>query len=855
MIPARLTMRNFLCYRDNVPPLDFTGIHVACLAGDNGHGKTAILDAITWALWGKSRARSDDELIHAGQTEAEVDFEFLVDDVRYRVIRQRRRAQRGRPGVPSLELFVQGPDGWRPISGDTLRDTERRIEEVLHIDYDTFINSAFLMQGRADEFVRKTPSQRKEVLAAILGLDQYDALAERAKELAKEAELRRRQFETDLQGIDQELARRPALDQQSEETRQEVALLEEAVGSQEELVESLRAAAEALARQKELLASASGGLRQAQEELRRYSEDVAQHETRIAEHRALAAQAEDIRLGHQRWQDARARDAELTRLQSALNELRLQELGLQAKIDSARQSLAAEVAALGSQVEDLAALAAALPGLGDEKTVVEQELARLEEEEAKLAELRSEEQQAAADLQSLAEARRRLQGETADLERKAEELPDKSGLCPLCGTDLGEEELHHIRDHYREEQTARRQALQESEERARSLTRRAEELRRGIAALEAEMRRRRSELDQRVALLEREVEDARAAAAALPSAQAELSKLEQRLAGEDYAPAERRELVDLRRRMAALAYDPAAHKQAQRAVEELAAFEERFRRLGEAEKLLERELEGLAAAQENRDRWQGRCLEAEQEVERLGEELERQPDLTPRLAQERSKLEGMQQDERRLRQALGALEGELERLRSLEEGRRPKVEALNQAASDKAVHDELAAAFGKNGVQALIIDGVLPEIGDEANRLLSQMTGGRMHLTMTTQRETQKKAVVETLDIKVADELGDTRSYEMFSGGEAFRINFALRIALSRLLARRAGAPLPTLIIDEGFGTQDSGGRERLVEAIQAIQDDFRCLLVITHVEELRDAFPVRIEVTKTPAGSTIAVV
>jgi exonuclease SbcC len=289
-------------------------------------------------------------------------------------------------------------------------------------------------------------------------------------------------------------------------------------------------------------------------------------------------------------------------------------------------------------------------------------------------------------------------------------------------------------------------------------------------------------------------------------------------------------------------------------VEELAGFEERFRRLGEAEKLLERELEGLAAAQENRNRWQARCLEAEQEVERLGEELERQPDLTPRLAQERSKLEGMQQDERRLRQALGALEGELERLRSLEEGRRPKVEALNQAASDKAVHDELAAAFGKNGVQALIIDGVLPEIADEANLLLSQMTGANV-AGDDHQRETQKKAVVETLDIKVCDELGDKRSYEMFSGGEAFRINFALRIALSRLLARRAGAPLPTLIIDEGFGTQDSGGRERLVEAIQAIQDDFRCLLVITHVEELRDAFPVRIEVTKTPAGSTIAVV
>ena len=857
MIPARLTMRNFLCYRDNVPPLDFTGIHLACLAGDNGHGKTAILDAITWALWGKSRARTDDELIHAGQTEAEVDFEFLVDDVRYRVIRQRRRAQRTRPGVSSLELFVQGPsaEGWRPISGDTLRDTERRIEEILHIDYDTFINSAFLMQGRADEFVRKTPSQRKEVLATILGLGQYDALAERARELAKEAELRRRQLDMELQGIDQELAHRPGLEQQSEETRQEVALLEEAIGSQEELVESLRAAAEALARQNELLAGAEERLRQAQDEMQRYGEDVTQHEARIAEYRAVAAQAKDIRRGHQSWQDARAREAELTRLQSSLNELRLQERDLQAKIDSARQSLATETTALASQVEDLAAMASALPALATEKETVEQELASLVEEEAKLAGLRREEQQAAADLQSLAEARRRLQAEVADLERKADELPDKSGRCPLCGTDLGEEELHHIRDHYRQEETARQQALHESEERGRSLSRRTEELRRGIASLEAEMRRRHSEMDQRLALVGLQLEDGQAAAAALPGAQAQLTALEQRLAREDYAPVERRELGELRHRMAALAYDPAAHEEARRAVEELAEFEESFRRLGEAEKLLERELESLAAAQENRDRWQGRCAEAEREANRLRAELERQPDLTPQLAQERSKLEGMQQDERRLRQALGALEGELDRLRALEEGRRPKVEALNQAASDKAIHDELAAAFGKNGVQALIIDGVLPEIADEANHLLSQMTGGRMSLAMTTQRETQKKAVVETLDIKVSDELGDTRSYEMFSGGEAFRINFALRIALSRLLARRAGAPLPTLIIDEGFGTQDSGGRERLVEAIQAIQDDFRCLLVITHVEELRDAFPVRIEVTKTPAGSTIAVV
>jgi len=128
-----------------------------------------------------------------------------------------------------------------------------------------------------------------------------------------------------------------------------------------------------------------------------------------------------------------------------------------------------------------------------------------------------------------------------------------------------------------------------------------------------------------------------------------------------------------------------------------------------------------------------------------------------------------------------------------------------------------------------------------------------MSVRFETQRETRKGDTIETLDIKISDELG-TRSYEAFSGGEAFRINFAIRIALSKLLARRAGARLQTLVIDEGFGTQDTQGRERLVEAIHSVQEDFEKIIVITHIEELRDLFPVRIHVLKTPQGSQITI-
>jgi exonuclease SbcC len=854
MIPAKLSMRNFLCYRDNVPPLDFSGIHVACLSGDNGHGKSAILDAITWALWGRARARTEDELVHLGRTEAEVDFEFLVDSAHYRVIRKRKRASARSRGESMLDFFVESPDGWRVISGNTLRETERRIQETLHMDYETFINSAFLMQGRADEFVRKTAAQRKEVLASILGLEQYDRLAERCKELAKEAELRRRQLELAIQSIDEQLARRSEYEQQLEEVQAELAQTEEEAASQERVVDTLRRAAEALEYQRQQLGRAEEQWQRAEDELERHRRQVAQHQERIAQYQATVSQAEEIRRGHQRLQEARARERELTRLHSALMELRVEEQGLQKQIELAQQQLANEARNKAGQVEDLAAWAAALPGWREERRAAATELTGLASREDELAAMGQEERQALAEAQTLRAANEQLQSDIQEVQRRVEELASAGARCPLCGTDLGEEQVQHICHHYRLEEEDKEHKLRENEERAGDLSRQGEELRRRIAALEGELRQRRSELDQRLALLDQQIEQGEAAERELPRVRHELAILEERIANEDYAQQERRQLQDVRRQMAALAYDPRVHAEARRQAEELAEFEERFRQLGQAEKLLEREQQALATAEDNRGRWQQRAEEADQEVERLKAEVAGQPDVGPQLVEVRQRLEGLRDVERRQRQALGALQQELDRCRALEEERRPKLEALNQAGSDKAIYDELAVAFGKNGVQALIIDDVLPEITDEASRLLSQMTNGRMSVAMKTQRETQRGTIVETLDITVSDELGP-RSYEMFSSGEAFRINFALRIALSRLLARRAGAPLPTLVIDEGFGTQDSAGRERLVEAIHAIQDDFRCLLVITHIDELRDAFPVRIEVSKTPEGSTIAVV
>ena len=199
----------------------------------------------------------------------------------------------------------------------------------------------------------------------------------------------------------------------------------------------------------------------------------------------------------------------------------------------------------------------------------------------------------------------------------------------------------------------------------------------------------------------------------------------------------------------------------------------------------------------------------------------------------------------------GYLRSQVERQETLAEELKSESARLNALQDEQSIYQELAVAFGRQGVQAMLIETVVPRLEDETNVLLGRMTDNRMNVKLETQREraSGQGDPRETLDIIVSDELGP-RSYEMFSGGEAFRVNLAVRIALSKVLAQRMGAPLPTLFIDEGFGTQDAIGRERILDVISAIGNDFEKVLVITHLDDLKEAFPVSVEVQKGENGS-----
>jgi len=696
MIPIRLELTNFLAYR-NPAPLDFTGIHVAVLTGENGAGKSSLLDAMTWALWSRARAKTDNELVHQGQTEMRVEFTFALGDQIYRVIRARRV---GRGAGSVLDFQIQNDAGkWASIAEATIPKTQEKIIRTLRLEYDTFVNSAYIMQGKADEFTGKRPTERKQVLADILGLQEWERYEERAKEKIKSVEKDIAGLEALLNEIEGELARRDEYERE----------LAEAKGKVIEVGVRLRAA--------------EAG----------WAQIDAARQAMIALERQLDALTKRIR------------DAEQ------------------------------EVAALDTDLREAQSRADAV-SISHQREAVQQRLAKLEElesERERVTETRRASGELAAQLRGQNEAAR---AEADGLKKRVETLQAATEpRCPTCGQPLSEAERAKL-----------------------------------VAELNAEVEARREAYRQNQAQLK-----------TLTDEQAALDKSLKQI-GDDL-----REKPTL--------------------IKQLAELQTALVQAGEAK-------ERIAGLGERRTRWQQAIEKDRAERAQLDVQAEQYNALLRDSAAKQAALDRLRQEDTLTKAHMGAAQQKLAALDDLAKQRETKRAERNRLADDKGIYEELREAFGKRGVPAMMIEAAVPEIEAAANALLTRMTGGRMHVRFMTQRETQAGETRETLDIQISDELG-TRAYEMYSGGEAFRVNFAIRIALSQLLARRAGTQVQTLIVDEGFGVLDAAGRERLVEAINAAQSDFQRILVVTHIDELKDAFPARIEITKGPDGSEITVI
>ncbi len=918
MIPRRLALSGFLSYLEPVE-IDFTAIELACISGANGSGKSSLLDAITWVLFGMARKR-DDSLIHAKAKAAEVSLEFEYEGAVYRVMRLKPRdktamlelhiLQTADGGQPTAETEDGGrktedrrrpnadsrphtadrysrdkadreveEDGqtkpgykessavigrrssvgiWKPLTERTLRETERRIQEVLRLDYETFVNASFFLQGKADQFTQQQPGDRKRILSNILGLEAWEGYRQKAVERRRAVEGEIANLNGRMEEIAAELSEEALRKARLAGLEADLKRLSKGRAAQEAALESARRAAAVLAEQEKLVEALGRQVEAAGRQLVEMEQLLASRQAEQQEYAGVLAEAEAIEAAYQAWQTTRQ---ELVAWDEIAGRFREQEkrregprLKIQeekARLEAARSTLEAqerEALTAGAEAESLQAQ---IMAAGAQQAEAEQRLAERKQVEETLITARQRQTEARAE-------NPRLKDEMESLKERIDRLAAAEGAtCPLCGQPLSESDRERLvtdlgrqgremGDRYRENQ----KVLSQADGEVRQLEEQVRVLGEADGALQRSLQLQ-AQLGSRTEMLTNKRE------AWLADGLPRLEQTRRALADESYAVAARHELAEVDAELKAIGYEAAEHDRLRQLELVGREAEVQLRRLEAARAALqplEREIGGLVAQREAR---QSEHTAQQSDYQAAANQLETARAQTPDLyAAELAVIEAQEQ-ENQLRLEMGAarqkvavLEGLKQRQAAFEKEREAQGRLVGQ-------YRQLERAFSKDGVPALLIEQALPQIEGKANEILDRLSGGNMTVHFVTQasyKDRKRDDLKETLDIQIRDGAG-TRDYEMFSGGEAFRVNFAIRLALSEVLAQRAGARLQTLVIDEGFGSQDTLGRQRLVEAINLVQADFAKVLVITHIDELKDAFPTRIEVEKTERGSRVRVI
>lgn len=626
MIPVSLKLSNFTSYGETVPELDFTKFHLAAISGFNGAGKSSILDAITWCLWGSSRlGDSSDSLVRLGQKEMDVSFSFDLDGSKFTVIR--KRFLKG-GGSTSLDFL----SGNHNLTEGTIKATQQKIIDTLHLSFDTFINSAFIRQGHADEFTTKGPTERKKILADILGLSHYDLLEEKAKEKAKEAQTKLQLLSYQILEIEAELT-------QKEERSEKKKVAEETLLKLESEIKNLESQLKNFREEKETISIAS-------EQRVKLLQNYEQNKKELDE---ILQQGKD-------------RKEKITSLEEKLESLK----GVEGKLTN-------------------------LKSLQEEKEKQENLRQQESELEKKISEIKGQ-------INLKKQKANQLKNEIEKIDKQINDSQREGAKCPTCGQEISKGEKEYVH---------------------KTLTTQKEELETTLKKVD------------------------------FSDEEKEAEKLDNELKALNYDSDKlhviNSKLLDL--------------EKIQKQKEELIGVQATL----EAEKKVVLELRGLFTNKKNT-------------VDALEEEVKKLPDLSEKLNSKNQEiikaeeeLDSKRQLEKDARNTLGQITELISRTAQMEKNKTAAMEKQATLQREKESFEELSLAFGKKGIQAMIIETTIPEVEEEANNLLSRLTDGRMSIRLDTQRETKgkvagtgEKGLVETLDIIISDEMGE-RPYEAYS--------------------------------------------------------------------------------------------
>ncbi|MFA7171565.1 MAG: SMC family ATPase, partial [Candidatus Paceibacterota bacterium] len=248
----------------------------------------------------------------------------------------------------------------------------------------------------------------------------------------------------------------------------------------------------------------------------------------------------------------------------------------------------------------------------------------------------------------------------------------------------------------------------------------------------------------------------------------------------------------------------------------------------------------IAAKNEQREALQNNFLELNGQIEYA------LPGKTIEAERVQQALKKLQVDSNNLYVDQGTYQSKIDELAKQQADYDTLTAELAPTAKELVRWQTLIKAFGKSGIPALIIENSIPELERISNDILSQMTNGQNSLRFDTQRDKKDgKGQIETLDIWVNDDSGYERIYETYSGGEALRIDLAIRLGLAELLCNRSGSKVEFVVGDELFGSQDKEHIDLVIQALKAIAPRFKKVLIITHIETAQAMFDQQIVISE----------
>ncbi|MCL2474654.1 MAG: SMC family ATPase [Chloroflexi bacterium] len=854
MIPQYLKITNFMSYRQKGAEIDFAPLSLAVISGHNGAGKSTLIDAITWALWAQTRsvASDDNSVISEGQPETEVIFDFKTGVDEYRIVRRRKRAKSQKSAdKTTVDFYVKYNNQWGNISEDSVSKTNTKIISVLRMNYATFSASAFLRQGQAANFSEKSPNERKAVLTQILGLEEYEAYAQVAKEQATVLKNSVILMEGQLEALQQDAYVVESLQEELQQSREQTDCLHKKYKEAQSAYQTNAARLSSINLQKERLDDCQRALLKNQSDWQKTIDLIENAKLKQNQAMEILQRRKEIEDGEQNYRQNEEELLKQYKKREQYYELSQQICTAQNTINAKKAEIEVFLKIKNEEKERL---------ILKESTTVLNKQANIAENELKTAQKNLDALSAEQEILAQTLTQSKLQ-QSALVTQNNHTLQNLDHLqstgdydCPLCHQELTDNKRDSLIIECQEQYLKAQKQISVLDEKIKAYEYKLSENKEAVKQAGSTFKQKTEKLSAWRGQIQMAMKQQQQNTEVLEQINEVIKKYAIALQEEAFCTEIRLILKNCQQQLAELDYDDQIYKDLNEQTtilkpyvalaQELKYAKQSYEETGRQAKSWQESLQILKQDSQEKLIRQEKLIAQTEQADLIQEQTQKSQDNYYQAQQD------LQAAQSHLAVSQNRLEQAQEKSRQIKE----TTQAIAQANTQSALYETLQKAFGKNGMQAMIVEMVVPEISEEANRLLLRLTDGRLTVSLETQKTTKTTGELkDTLDIIIGDELG-TRHYEMYSGGEKFRIDFAIRIALSKVLAKRSGAPLPIVIIDEGFGTQDQNGIEYLKEAIAAIAADFEKIFIITHIEELKEFFPSRINVRKEADGSMVSI-